>query len=198
MTSKLGLSLIQGPPNGGVGLVLPFLSFFVLFGTFPIVPKGSATQSGPFPKKVGNTRVWKPPGLASLNLLAIADSADPKLNRGLRRSPGQGALICVQLLEESQMGVDAKWGRFPIGPDVSRFVPVCPLLSRFVPVCLPLCPDVSRFVPVCPLLSRFVPVCLPICPSWGPKRGKSGQKRTNGDKTGHIGTHRDKLGNAPM
>ena len=34
----------QGPPNGGVsnggvsrsGLVLPFLSFFVLFGTFPI------------------------------------------------------------------------------------------------------------------------------------------------------------------
>ena len=35
---------IQGPPNGGVsnggvsrsGLVLPFLSFFVLFGTFPI------------------------------------------------------------------------------------------------------------------------------------------------------------------
>ena len=31
------------------------------------VPKGSATQSGPFPKKVGNTRVWKPPGLASLN-----------------------------------------------------------------------------------------------------------------------------------
>ena len=32
------------------------------------VPKGSATQSGPFPKKVGNTRVWKPPGLASLKL----------------------------------------------------------------------------------------------------------------------------------
>ena len=29
-------------------------------------PKGSATRSGPFPKKVGNTRVWKPPGLASL------------------------------------------------------------------------------------------------------------------------------------
>ena len=98
----------HGPPNGGVsnggvsrsGLVLPFLSFCVLFGTFPIfpgfsrfargwsgdfpdsslfsfsayqeplrgtVPKGSATQSGPFPKKVGNTRVWKPPGLASLN-----------------------------------------------------------------------------------------------------------------------------------
>ena len=95
----------QGPPNGGVsnggvsqsGLVLPFLSFFVLLGLsrgfsrfvralsgdFPdwsfssfsayyqhlrgTVPKGSATQSGPFPKKVGNTRVWKPPGLASLN-----------------------------------------------------------------------------------------------------------------------------------
>ena len=78
------------------GLVLPFLSFlsFLDFpgdfpdllgdgpGIFPIrpfplsrlikstyeeqSPEGSATQSGPFPKKVGNTRVWKPPGLASL------------------------------------------------------------------------------------------------------------------------------------
>ena len=84
-----------GVSNGGVSrsgffcpffvLFCPFLSFF---GTFPIFPvfsrfalsrpmkstyeeqsrKGSATQSGPFPKKVGNTRVWKPPGLASLNL----------------------------------------------------------------------------------------------------------------------------------
>ena len=36
-------------------------------------PKGSATQSGPFPKKVGNTRVWNPPGLASLNLLLSTD-----------------------------------------------------------------------------------------------------------------------------
>ena len=52
------------------------LSRFVLFlflayyehlrGT---VPEGSATQSGPFPKKVGNTRVWKHPGLASLNFV---------------------------------------------------------------------------------------------------------------------------------
>ena len=32
------------------------------------------------------------------------------------------------------MGVDAEWGRFPICPEVSRFVPICPLLSRFVPV----------------------------------------------------------------
>ena len=32
------------------------------------------------------------------------------------------------------MGVDATWGRFPICPEMSRFVPVCPLLSRFVPV----------------------------------------------------------------
>ena len=33
------------------------------------------------------------------------------------------------------MGVDAKWGgRFPICPEMSRFVPVCPLLSQFVPV----------------------------------------------------------------
>ena len=31
------------------------------------VPKGSATQSGPFPKKMGNTRVWKPPRLVSLS-----------------------------------------------------------------------------------------------------------------------------------
>ena len=29
------------------------------------VPKGSATQSGPFEKKVGHPPVWKPPGLAS-------------------------------------------------------------------------------------------------------------------------------------
>ena len=32
------------------------------------------------------------------------------------------------------MGVDAKWGRSPICPEMSRFVPVCRLLSRFVPV----------------------------------------------------------------
>ena len=29
------------------------------------------------------------------------------------------------------MGVDAKWGRFPFCPEVSRFVPVRPLLSPF-------------------------------------------------------------------
>ena len=29
------------------------------------VPKGSATQSGPFPKKVGNPPLWKPPALPS-------------------------------------------------------------------------------------------------------------------------------------
>ena len=33
------------------------------------VPKGSATQSGPFTKKMGNPPVWKPPGLASPNLI---------------------------------------------------------------------------------------------------------------------------------
>ena len=59
----------QGPLNGGVsnggasrsGLVLPFLSSF---GTFPIFPGFSrfARGSGPFPKKVGNPPVWKPPG----------------------------------------------------------------------------------------------------------------------------------------
>ena len=101
----------QGPPNGGLsnggasrsGLVLPFLSFFVLFrrfwdfpdfsGIFPIcsgMVRGfsrfvpflflgllrAPTRNSPervrdtiwtFPKKVGNTRVWKPPGLASVN-----------------------------------------------------------------------------------------------------------------------------------
>ena len=50
----------QGPPNGGVsnggvsrsGLVLPFLSFFVLLGTFPIFPGFSRSArgwSGDFP-----------------------------------------------------------------------------------------------------------------------------------------------------
>ena len=34
-------------------------------------------------------------------------------------------------IEESYMGVDAKWGRFPTCPEISRFVPVCPLLSFF-------------------------------------------------------------------
>ena len=32
------------------------------------------------------------------------------------------------------MGVDAKWWRFPICPEMSRFVPVCSLLSRLVAV----------------------------------------------------------------
>ena len=50
------------------------------------------------------------------------------------------------------MGVDAKWGRFPICPEM------CPRLSSFVP----------------------------ICPRSGPQEG---QKRTNGDKTGHFGTN---------
>ena len=51
---------VQGPPNGGVSnggvsrsrLVLPFLSFFVLFGTFPIFPGFSRVArgwSGDFP-----------------------------------------------------------------------------------------------------------------------------------------------------
>ena len=30
------------------------------------------------------------------------------------------------------MGVDPEWGRFPLCPEMSRFVPVCPLLSRVV------------------------------------------------------------------
>ena len=56
-------------------------------GIFPICPfplsrpiqstyeeqsrKGSVTQSGLVPKKVGNTRVWKHPGLASLKFSSI-------------------------------------------------------------------------------------------------------------------------------
>ena len=31
------------------------------------------------------------------------------------------------------MGVDAKWGSFPICPEMSRFVPGCPLLSFLGP-----------------------------------------------------------------
>ena len=31
------------------------------------------------------------------------------------------------------MGVDAKWGRFPICPEMSRSVPVCPRLSFLGP-----------------------------------------------------------------
>ena len=96
-----------GGSNGGVsrsGLVLPFLSFFVLFWSFPnfsgIFPICSGmvrgfswlvlflflgllrapTRNSPervrdtiwtFPKKVGNTRVWKPPGLASLKKVSV-------------------------------------------------------------------------------------------------------------------------------
>ena len=45
---------------------------------------------------------------------------------------------------------------------------------------VPICPEMSRFLPVCPLLSQFVPVLGPP---------QEGQKRTNGDKTGHFGTH---------
>ena len=43
-------------------------------------------------------------------------------------------------------------------------------------------PNLSRNVPFCPRLSSFVP----ICPCSGPQEG---QKRTNGDKTGHFGTN---------
>ena len=97
-------TLLRGPLNGGgsnggasrSGLVLPFLSFFVLFGTFPIFwdfpdlfrdsprifpicpfplsrPINSTceeqSRKGPRdnPGKMGNPPVWKPPGLASLN-----------------------------------------------------------------------------------------------------------------------------------
>ena len=35
------------------------------------------------------------------------------------------------------LGVDPKWGRFPICPEMSRLAPGCPLLSRFVPVPTP-------------------------------------------------------------
>ena len=45
-------------------------------------------------------------------------------------------------------------------------------------------PHLSRNVPFCPRLSSFVP----ICPRSGPQEG---QRRTNGDKTGHFGTNRE-------
>ena len=52
-------------------LFCPFLSFPDFSGIFPIC---SGMVAGtfpicPFPLSVGNTRVWKPPGLAPLNLL---------------------------------------------------------------------------------------------------------------------------------
>ena len=50
-----------------------------------------------------------------------------------------------------------------------------PELRRATWGCFPICPEMSRFVPVCPLLSPF--------------RAQKGQKRTNGDKTGHFGTN---------
>ena len=44
-------------------------------------------------------------------------------------------------------------------------------------------PNLSRNVPFCPRLSSFVPI-------WGPESVTNrGQKRTNGDKTGHFGTN---------
>ena len=57
------------------------------------------------------------------------------------------------------MGVDAKWGRFPICPEMSRFVPVCPLLSL--------------------LGARNGDKS-------GQKRDKQGQNRTFGDKLGNA------------
>ena len=48
-----------------------FVPFLFLRGT---VPKGSATQSGSFPKKEGNRRVWKTPGLASLKQTHLCDT----------------------------------------------------------------------------------------------------------------------------
>ena len=56
INGPFSLSKIQGPLNGGVsngrasrsGLVLPFLSFFVLFGTFPICSGFSRFARGLF------------------------------------------------------------------------------------------------------------------------------------------------------
>ena len=41
------------------------------------------------------------------------------------------------------------------------------------------------FVPKCPVLSPFVLFCPDLSPFWA----QEGQKRTNGDKTGHFGTN---------
>ena len=42
-------------------------------------------------------------------------------------------VAAISNLKGSYMGVDAKWGRFPICPEMSRFVPVCPVLSSLGP-----------------------------------------------------------------
>ena len=57
------------------------------------------------------------------------------------------------------MGVDAKWGRFPICPEMSRFVPVCPLLYFLGP------PERGKI---------------------GTKEDKRGQNRTFGDTLGNT------------
>ena len=96
------------------GLVLPFLSFFVLFGTFPIcsgisrfVPflffglLRAPTRNSPervcdtlwtFPEKVGDPSVWKPPALASLNLQVVWT-----LHCEFSRVPTRD-LLCYQVL----------------------------------------------------------------------------------------------------
>ena len=61
------------------------------------------------------------------------------------------------------MGVDAKWGRFPICPEM-------PVLSSFVLICPRSGPPMSWFVPVL-----------------GPQKNKRGQTGTKRDISGQIG-----------
>ena len=81
-------------------------------GSFPLsrpinqrgtVPKGSATQSGPFPKKVGNTRVWKPPRFSFSQLYFCSKIFKSKI---LRRQPGLKGQGCKRPLRSQWSGTN--------------------------------------------------------------------------------------------
>ena len=119
------------------GLVLPFLSFLGLsrfFRDFPslygdssgisrFVPlrlsrpvnstyeeqsREGPTQSRPFPKKVGNPPVWKPPGLASLKI-RISTRNSLKKSSFLRAARVQNETAPEKLLDRYELEC-RKWG----------------------------------------------------------------------------------------
>ena len=137
-----------GVSNGGVsrsGIVLPF---FVLLGYFSdfsgclrfwgffcfvlflflgfflkhlrgTVPKGSATQSGPFPKRMGNPPVWNPPGLASpkaswnqpsKNVRSGKTSTHDLIPVQCQRTPGEGSPKQVELQCDVRIAENHLWG----------------------------------------------------------------------------------------
>ena len=63
-----GISPICSGMVRGFSRFVPFLFLGLVRARTRNSPERSATQSGSFPKKVGNPPVWKPPGLASPKL----------------------------------------------------------------------------------------------------------------------------------